>query len=156
MVVDSGASVNILGPEDFKLLTKQSKETIFLKKATTKILAFGETNSNPLMGKVDTVIESKHCMAVATIYITASQYGRLLIYKTAQQLKSVQKSSPQANAQAHVPTRSCKSPTHEGAQPTKLPTTAPEQGRVSALLEQYADLFEGVGTPQRVWAKITH
>ena len=41
--------------------------------------------------------------------------------------------------------RSCKSPTHEGAQPTKLPTTAPEQGRVSALLEEYADVFEKVG-----------
>ena len=89
MMVDSGASVNILGPEDFKLLTKQSKETIFLKKASTKILAFGETNSIPLLGKLDTVIESKHCMTVATIYITASQYGRLLSCKTAQQLKLV-------------------------------------------------------------------
>ena len=160
MMVDSGASVNILGPEDFKLLTKQSKETIFLKKASTKILAFGETNSIPLLGKLDTVIESKHCMTVATIYITASQYGRLISCKTAQQLKLVKfdinsvsqtvpkqldpskKSSPQANTQDHVPS---KSPTHEGAQPTKLPTTAPEQGRVSALLEQYADVFEGVG-----------
>ena len=160
MMVDSGASVNILGPEDFKLLTKQSKETIFLKKASTKIIAFGETNSIPLLGKLDTVIESKHCMTVATIYITASQYGRLLSCKTAQQLKLVKfdinsvsqtvpkqldpskKSSPQANTQDHVPS---KSPTHEGAQPTKLPTTAPEQGRVSALLEQYADVFEGVG-----------
>ena len=102
-------------------------------------------------------------MTVATIYITASQYGRLLSCKTAQQLKLVKfdinavsqtvpkpldpskKSSPQANTQAQVPTRSCKSPTHEGAQPSKLLTTAPEQGRVSALLEQYADVFEGVG-----------
>ena len=42
MMVDSGASVNILGPGDFKLLTKQRKETIFLKKASTKILAFDE------------------------------------------------------------------------------------------------------------------
>ena len=51
MMADSGASVNVLGPEDFKLLTKQSKETIFLKKASTKLLAFGETNSIPLLGK---------------------------------------------------------------------------------------------------------
>ena len=116
--------MNILGPEDFKLLTKQSKEIIFLKKTSTKILAFGETNSIPLLGKVDTVIKSKHYMTVASIYITASQSGRLLSCKTAQQLKLVKfdinsvsqtvpkqldpsnKSSPQANTQAHVPTRS--------------------------------------------------
>ena len=102
-------------------------------------------------------------MTVATIYIAASQYGRLLSCKTAQHLKLVKfdinsvsqtvpkqldpsnKSSRQANTQAHVPTRSCKSTAHEGVQPTKLPTSAPEKGRVSALLEQYADVFEGVG-----------
>ena len=89
MMVDSCACVNILGPEDFKLLTKQSKDTIFLKKASTKTLPFRETNSIPLLGKVDTVIESKHGMTVATIYITASQCGRLLSCKTPQQLKVV-------------------------------------------------------------------
>ena len=181
MMVDSSASVHILGPEDFELL-KKSKETTFLKKASTKILAFGETNSIALLGKVDTVIESEHCMTVATVYITASQYGRLLSCKTAQQLKLVKfdinsvsqtvpkqldpsnKSSRQANTQAHVPTMSCKSTAHEGAQPKNLPTTATEKGRVSALLEQYAEVFEGVGHLKgfqqklhidRLWPSIT-
>ena len=125
MMLDSGASVNILGPEDFKLLKKKSNETIFLKIASTKILAFGETNSIPLLCKVNTVIESKHCMIVASINITALQYGRLLSCQTAQNSKLVKldinsvsqpvpnqgdpsnKSSRQANAQAHVPTRFC-------------------------------------------------
>jgi hypothetical protein len=38
MMVDSGASVNVLGPEDFEHLSKQSKEPIFLKKPTQRFM----------------------------------------------------------------------------------------------------------------------
>ena len=88
IMVDS-ASVNVLGPEDFEHLSKQSKEQIFLKKNNTKIHAFGENNPIPLFGKMETLVESKHCMTVATIYITASQYGKLLSNTTAQQLRLI-------------------------------------------------------------------
>jgi predicted aspartyl protease len=54
MMVDSGASVNVLGPEDLEHLSKQSKEPISLKKTNTKIHAFGENNYIPLLGKVET------------------------------------------------------------------------------------------------------
>jgi predicted aspartyl protease len=38
MMVDSGASVNVLGPEDFEQLSKQSKEPISLKKPTQRFM----------------------------------------------------------------------------------------------------------------------
>ena len=38
---------------------------------------------------METLVESKHCMTVATIYITASQYGKLLSNTTAQQLRLI-------------------------------------------------------------------
>jgi hypothetical protein len=38
MMVDSGASVNVLGREDFEQLRKQSKEPISLKKPTQRFV----------------------------------------------------------------------------------------------------------------------
>jgi hypothetical protein len=38
MMVDSGASVNVLGPEYFEQLRKQSKEPISLKKPTQRFV----------------------------------------------------------------------------------------------------------------------
>ena len=126
IMVDSGASVNVLGPEDFEHLSKQSKEPISLQKTNTKIHAFGENNPIPLLGKVETLVESKHCMTVATIYITASQYGKLLSNTTAQQLRLIKfdlnsvsqqavqegdldrKASRQTTTQVQIPTTTMK------------------------------------------------
>ncbi|CAB4005551.1 Hypothetical predicted protein [Paramuricea clavata] len=164
MMVDSGGSVNVLGPEEFEHLSKQSKELISLKKSNTKIRAFGENNPNPrsLLGKVETLVESKHCMTVATIYITASQYGKLLSNTTAQQLglikfdlnsvsqQAVQEGDldrralRQTTTQVEIPTTTINSTNSNGEKRTKVCTSTPDTGRVSTLLEEYADVFEGL------------
>jgi hypothetical protein len=102
-------------------------------------------------------------MTVATIYNTASQYGKLQSNKTAQQLRLIKfdlnsvsqqaiqegdldrKASRQTTTQVQIPTITSNSTSCNGEKMTKVYTSTPVTGRVSTLLEEYADVFEGVG-----------
>jgi hypothetical protein len=90
---------------------------------------------------------------VATIYITASQYGKLLSNTTAQQLRLIKfdlnsvsqqavqegdsdrKASQQTTTQTQIPTTTSNSTSSNGEKMTKVCTSTPDTGRVSTLLE---------------------
>ena len=69
-LMDTGASVNILTQQDYDNICTISNRPIPLKKTKTKIYAFGSSQPVQLLGKFDTMIETKRRVAAATFYVT--------------------------------------------------------------------------------------
>ena len=84
VLIDSGASVNILYSQDFDTIN-QSKH-INLRPTKLKIHAFGSKSPVELCGKFDSVVETKSKMTVATFYVTKLNSGSLLSCDTSKEL----------------------------------------------------------------------
>ena len=85
VLIDSGASVNILSSQDFDTIN-QSKH-ITLRPTKLKIHAFGSKSPVELCGKFDSVVETKSKMTVATFYVTKLNSGSLLSCDTSTELR---------------------------------------------------------------------
>ena len=84
MMIDSGASINILDERTLKLMTGQRK--VKLCKATTTIYAYGSNSSLPILGQFKGEIESKKKFTCAEFFVVKGMNGSLVCYKTSQEL----------------------------------------------------------------------
>jgi hypothetical protein len=84
MMIDSGASINILDERTLKRITGQRK--VKLCKATTTIYAYGSTSSLPILGQFKGEIESKNKFTCAEFFVVKGMNGSLICYKIAEEL----------------------------------------------------------------------
>ena len=81
LILDTGASVNILDESAFKSLKNKPK----LNRQNAKIYAYG-CHPISILGKFDTAIESANRSTHATVFVTSGENGSLLSFKTANEL----------------------------------------------------------------------
>ena len=62
---------------------------ITLQQAHTKLFAYGSNKQLPIIGKFDTVVESKKRITVASIHVVKGNSGSLLSYQTASELNMI-------------------------------------------------------------------
>ena len=116
MVIDTGASIDIIDEFNFAVLQKSAH--IQLQRSKTRIFAYGAVNDLNVLGKFEATLESRAKITVSTIHVVKGSSGCLLSYKTASALGLVT-----VNVQA-VEQRP---PKHE------------------ALLKEYDTIFDGIG-----------
>lgn len=81
MIIDSGASTNIIDQSDYEKICKQHK--LDIKKSATNIMAYGSDKPLPAVGKFTATLEAKTRYTVADIYVIKGHHGSLLSYQTA-------------------------------------------------------------------------
>ena len=81
MIIDSGASTNIIDETAYQQICQQEK--IAITKSTHKIMAYGSDKPLPAMGQFRAIMESKSYYAIATIHVIKGCNGSLLSYQTA-------------------------------------------------------------------------
>ena len=84
LLIDFGATINILDPRDFQAISQHYK--ILVTPTRTKVKAFGSDRPVELSGKFDAVVESKKRMTFATFYVTKQENGSLLSCNTSHKL----------------------------------------------------------------------
>ena len=88
MIVDTGATTNILDSKAFNEIKKKNP-SLHLQPSTHKIYAYMQSQPLPVLGKFEGLIESKHRMAVTTFHVVNGDSGSLLSYSTATELDIV-------------------------------------------------------------------
>ena len=81
VMMDSGASVNILDKNDYKRIRKENTQ-IQLQETSTHIYAYGATEALPLLGKINTTLELSSKKITTTFYVVNGSYGSLLSHAT--------------------------------------------------------------------------
>ena len=91
VLIDMGPSINLIDLKSWQQI-KSSKfnQSLKLAKAHDKIFGYGSTQPIELLGKFDGLLETKHKMTAATIYVTQGNGGNLLSFTTAQELGLVE------------------------------------------------------------------
>ena len=84
MMIDSGASINILDERALKLITGQRK--VKLCKTTTNIYTYGSKSSLAILEQFKSEIESKKKFTCAESFVVKGMNGSLMCYETAQEL----------------------------------------------------------------------
>ena len=120
VIIDSGASVNVIDKKDFDRLVQQNKE-IMLRRTNTKIFAYGAEQPLPLVGAFDATVESVTCSTVAIFYVVSGNYGSLLGHETAVELELLQ------------------------VDPAEIRTIKEQSDTAEKLKEEYHDIFQGIG-----------
>eukprot|EP00795_Rhopilema_esculentum_P006556 gene6556-12053_t len=82
LLVDTGASVNILDEETFSQIPSDPK----LEKTTVKVYPYNSNSPVTLLGKFQATVETKKRITVATFYVTEGNSGSLLGSETSQEL----------------------------------------------------------------------
>lgn len=118
VMIDSGASVNILDKKDYKRIAKQNRR-VQLQKTTTRIYAYGATTPLPLLGKLQATLETANETITGTFYVVKGSYGSLLSHDTSVDLGLI-------------------------SVPRSVNAVTP-QDHLSQLLDNYKDIFQGVG-----------
>ena len=119
VILDSGASVNLVDKQDFDKLSKQNA-SIKLLTTNAQIFAYGAENPLSLLGKFEATVESVGNITVATFYVTRGNHGSLLGHETATELGLI-KVEPKISAIAEQPST------------------------VEKLKTEYQDIFQGIG-----------
>ena len=126
VLIDSGASVNVIDEKAYHTLTKSPQNTqLSLRSTVTKIYSYGGTSPLPVLGTVSTHVESRTSITPATIYVIKGESGCLLSYKTATELELIS-----VIAQADTSVNA---------------TPAPSAISSTQLRSEYSDLFDGIG-----------
>ena len=81
MIIDSGASTNIIDETAYQQICQQ--ETLAITKSTNTIMAYGSDKPLPAMGQFHATMESTSLYTVATIHVLKGCNGSLLSYQTA-------------------------------------------------------------------------
>ena len=172
VLIDSGASVNILSSQDFDTVNKAKRIT--LRPTKLKLHAFGSKSPVQLCGKFDTVVETKSKMTVATFYVTKQNSGSLLSCATSTELgilhlklntiqKSVRNKTINNNKRAkHAEINTgikqtqpkCKIPITQNDMASKTPiahndiahkNSIAHENIKAELCDQFPQVFEGIG-----------
>lgn len=88
ILVDSGASVNMLDPSAYEAILQRKQ--IPLAPTKTRIHAFGAPKPLRLRGKFQAALESANKVTLATFYVTDQPTGSLLSYETSIELGILQ------------------------------------------------------------------
>ena len=87
MLVDSGSSINVIDEPTFDKI----KQKVALRRADTRVFAYGSSKTLQIVGKFEATIENKTKIDVADIYVIKGNYGFLLGYETCVQLAIINK-----------------------------------------------------------------
>jgi hypothetical protein len=93
MMIDSGASVNIIDEASYKAFSSPPK----LALARASIFTYGASKPVTVLGTFESEIEVNHRKTAATFYVTKGTSGCLLSYKTASELRLISISINQIN-----------------------------------------------------------
>ena len=85
VLIDSGASVNVLNERTFTALNKRLNNALNLEKTKTKIFSYGNTNDELLkiLGKTVVLLETKNKFLMSTFYVVETEHQNLLAGETA-------------------------------------------------------------------------
>ena len=124
MVVDTGASVNIIGEDTFQ----KFGQNIRLQKCKTSIFAYGASETLPIIGKFEATLETKSKLTVADLHVVKGNNVCLLSYETATNLGLVTVHVQQINS-------------------SKIPDANKQKRPLSltGVLQKYPNLFNGIG-----------
>ena len=126
MLIDSGASINVIDEKAYHAITKspQNKQ-LSLRPTLTKIYSYSGTSPLPVLVTFSTHVASRTRVTPATIYVLKGENGCLLSYKTATELERIS-----VIAQTDTSVSS---------------TTVPSALSSTQLRSEYSDLFDGIG-----------
>ena len=116
MVVDTGASIDIIDEPTFAVLQKSTNVTLLPPK--TRIFAYGAATDFKVLGIFNATLESKFKFTHSIIHVVKGNYGSLLSYTTASALGLVTVS---VQAIQHCTSNN------------------------QRLLEKYGNIFDGIG-----------
>ena len=137
MLIDSGASVNIMDIDTFSKLSP----AINLQRTSTKVHAYRNVHSPLVAGKFTTMIETNKRYATGTFHVVEGSTGCLLSYDTASDLGLIILEVDAIEEQ--------KSLSHEQSQRKVKSRDFP------LVLNDYQDVFKGSGKLRGVKVKIT-
>ena len=129
MMIDSGASVNLLDETISQRINKSGNKT--LMPARNKIYSYGSATSLPLLGTFTASIKSSSINALTQLHIVKGKTGNLLSYNTAQKLGLIRVSINTTTV-------------------TESNKNSPE-----SLKEEFKSLFGGVGKVPNKVRKVT-
>ncbi|MCG8094404.1 MAG: DDE-type integrase/transposase/recombinase [Candidatus Thiodiazotropha endolucinida] len=120
LLVDTGSSINLLNESVLNKMKTRPK----IYKTDTKAYAYGQKEKLPIIGKVNTTVETHRKITTADFYIIRGNNDSLLSYDTSVQLELI----PEINS-------------------VQVPSSQSEQlnGHTEKLVKQYSGLFEGIG-----------
>ena len=159
LLIDSGASTNILDSKDFNKL-KAKHSHINLTPSKLRLYAYMQADPLPLLGTVDTVIETKHRYVVAKFCVLAGSSGFLLGHATVTELGllkinvNVVKSNEDTNPPAKTtdPKHSRPAPIDnpllfgdENPDPRPSSPSPPHRPAIQHILDKYRTVFQGLG-----------
>ena len=84
MMIDSGASVNLLDEITFERINSHGNES--LRPTHTKIYSYGSEAPLPLLGTLTATVKSSNASTPAQLLVVKGENGNLLSYHTAQKL----------------------------------------------------------------------
>ena len=127
IMADSGASINILDENEYHRLTNGPK----LEPSSVKIYGYRSKVPLRVLGKFDTTLESETKKLNAKLYVVEGSGGSLLSWKTSQELRLLQTIQ----------------------QVKDLPSKPDNKGPAN-LIEEYDDLFHGLGKLKNYQVKL--
>ena len=146
MIVDTGATINILDTKAFNEIKKKNP-SLHLQHSTHKIYAYMQSQPLPVLGKFEGLIESKQKMAVTVFHVVNGDGGSLLSYSTATELGIVKLN---VNAVAQSGPAPYTDPREDHAEfgnesPPALKNKKPDSPIMSKLKQEYPTVFNGIG-----------
>ena len=121
VLADSGATINILSEADYK----SRRPTPLLRSTKTVISGFGVKEATPILGQFSTLLKFRGISCQADIHVIKNPEKPIIGWKTCKRLKLLSANTHSVN---HISNSDAQTP---------LPTLK--------LLEDYADLFNGLG-----------
>ncbi|CAB4020398.1 Transposon Tf2-9 poly [Paramuricea clavata] len=125
MVIDTGASIDIIDELAFNTLQKQ--RPIALQRSKTRIFAYGATNQLPVMGQFRATLECLTGATTTQVHVIKGNFGCLLSYQTASALGLIM---------------------------LNVNNVKPEHATHEQLMKEYAHLFNGIGTLKNFEVKL--
>ena len=132
VLADSGATINILSEADYKSL----RPTPLLRPTKTVVSGFGVKEATPLLGQFSTLLKFRDISCQADIHVIKNPEKPIIGWETCKRLKILSANTHSVN---HISNSDAQTP---------LPTLK--------LLEDYADLFNGLGKLKEKKSSPTH
>ena len=147
MIVDTGATTNILDSKAFNEIKKKNP-SLHLQLSTHKIYAYMQSQPLPVLGKFEGLIESKHRMAVTTFHVVNGDGGSLLSYSTATELDIVKMNVHAVVTQSSSTSYTDPREDHKqfGNENPEIPKNhQPDSPTMSKFKKEYPAVFNGIG-----------
>ena len=141
MDADSCSTANIIDEERFKILQAATEQHIQIKDTQTKLYAYAQSKPVPLIGSFEGEIESvttgKHTKAEFLIVKGKTKARPLLSLDTSIKLGVIHLTN-----------------TVSAPEPTLITTGSTDDKKIDTLINQYHDIFEGLGEHKSIKAKL--